>query len=87
MGVVGETLSPFSPPCLLILHCPPPALPAPKSDVSLEKSSGTLRLSIKQWKTDWWGAGSTAGRPGCFRAHRSLTWRVQAGFLQGWRLS
>ena len=53
---------------------PPPALPAPKADFSLEKSSGTLRLSSKhnRWVENRQhcrlsgtgvGAGSKAGPP------------------------
>lgn len=65
MGGVGEILTPFSPSSLLILHCAPLALPAPKSDFSLKKSSGTLRLSNKHKERQVGGKpGSTTGFPG-----------------------
>ena len=68
MGGVGETLSPFSPPSLLILRCPPPALPAPKADFSLEKSSGTLRLSSKHDERDWGGGRQHCRPPGVLQS-------------------
>ena len=69
MSGVGETLTPFSPPSLLIFHCAPPALPAPKSDFSLKKSSGTWRLSNKHKERHVGGkSGSTTGCPGVFQS-------------------